>query len=184
MKELTLHYGSSLDAAIAKLQEAIQENPKEVFYIDFNGHKLTSDKTTDECYLEVVQCTRAEYKAKQEKQKDKYQKELEEHEAAIPRLTEEWIEKGKQFLQEKYWELWAKIVPIRLNDLYRGSELKATQEIIKILNKSQNLDEVFDEAEIMFEAQGHSGMSASLVLSMVASFHENGEEFKRRIRNL
>lgn len=51
----------------------------------------------------------------------------------------EWIEKGNKILDKKYHPLWAKIVPIRLKDLYRGFEPGACLDIVEQLNNGYGL---------------------------------------------
>ena len=64
-------------------------------------------------------------------------------------------------------------MPIRLDDLYQGMELKCCLDIVSELNKGCSLD----EAKTIIEGQGHSGMSFGLVCSMVKSFCDRGQEF-------
>ena len=85
----------------------------------------------------------------------------------------EWIEKGKEILDEKYHETWAKCVPVRLSDLYEGMELGATLDIVKELNAGYELKTV----KKIIEGQGHSGMSFDLVCLMVKAFCDRGSEF-------
>ena len=76
-------------------------------------------------------------------------------------------------LAPPYWKLWERMVPIRLDDLYHGMELGCTLEIVKILNSGGSLN----DAKKKIEDQGHSGMSFSLVCSMVRVLCDRGEEF-------
>lgn len=108
-----------------------------------------------------------------------YEQEVQKHQAAIPHLITEWIEKGKTILEEKYHELWAECVPIRLDDLYFGEELGACLDIVGPLNKGCTLE----EANTIIESQGHSGMSFALVCAMVASFCERGKDFVEYVKS-
>ena len=56
-------------------------------------------------------------------------------------MTKVWLEKGREVLAEDKWELWDKIVPIRLGDLYRGMELGNCLDIVTVLNNNGTLDE-------------------------------------------
>lgn len=96
-----------------------------------------------------------------------------EHENKIPELTKVWKAKGREILTEDKWELWDKIVPVRLGDLYQGIELGCCLEIVNILNKNGTLD----EAKEKIENQDHSGMSFKLVCAMVRDFSDRGNEF-------
>ncbi len=82
-------------------------------------------------------------------------------------------------MEEKYRELWAKCVPIRLNDLYQGMELSSCLDIVEQLNNGKQLKEV----KTLIKNQGHSGMSFGLVCSMVKSFCNRGEEFVNYVRS-
>lgn len=83
------------------------------------------------------------------------------------------MKKAKKILDEKYLELWNECVPIRLNDLYQGMELGNCLEIVEKLNKGES----FEKVKPLIENQGHSGMSFSLVCSMIKSFCDRGNEF-------
>ena len=149
-------------------------------YIDFNDHCLYSDEVTmNSAYLECLGKTKSEFEEVQRKWAEEYHRHKEEHEAAIPQLTEEWVAKGHEVLDSKYWEQWDKIVPIRLGDLYEGMELGNTLEIVEHLNSGGSLE---DADRIMRDEQDHSGMSASLVIAMVSEFCDRGKEFEKYMR--
>ncbi len=140
----------------------------------FNGQMLYSDvDDIDTAYKKITGKTKAEFDEARQKEHEKYEAEKKKHEEAIPELTKEWIEKGNEILALKYHETWAECVPIRLGDLYRGFELKATLDIVKELNAGCELE----VAKGIIEGQGHSGMSFGLVCSMVKSFCDRGAEF-------
>jgi len=110
---------------------------------------------------------------------EEYKAEEKRHKEAIPELTKEWIEKGNAILEKEFHETWAKCVPIRLGDLYRGMELGATLDIAKELNDGCELQ----KAKEIIEGQGHSVMSFGLVCSMVRLFSKRGEEFVNYARS-
>jgi hypothetical protein len=146
----------------------------------FNGQMLYSDiDDLDSAFKKVTGKTKAEFDAHCEKEHLEYEENQRKHKEAIPELTKEWIEKGNQILDEKYRELWAKCVPIRLGDLYRGMELKCCLDIVIELNNGCTLD----DAKAIIESQGHSGMSFSLVCSMVKGFCDRGVEFASYARS-
>ena len=149
-------------------------------YVDFNDHYLYSDEVTmDGAYMECIGKTKAEFDEDQRKWREEYNRHQAEHKAAIPQLTKEWIAKGHTILDSKYWERWDKIVPIRLGDLYEGMELGDTLEIVEHLNHAGSLE---DARKIMLDNQSHSGLSASLVISMVGEFCNRGKEFEEYMR--
>lgn len=150
----------------------------ELVFGTFNGHKLYSDTITmDSAYKEITGNTKREFDDYIKKQNQEYQIEKQEHINSIPEKSRLWMEKGREVLEESKWELWDKIVPIRLNDLYRGMELKYCLDIVEILNEG-----TLEEAKKEIENQGHSGMSFGLVCSMVKEFSPKGEEFVNFVR--
>ena len=170
-KEIEFDFGG-IDEAICMLQGYKERG--ELVFGEFNGQKLYSDiDNLDSAYLKITGKNKIDFDIEQKRWYDEFQEKKRKHQEAIPQLTIEWIDKGVAVLDEKYIEVWTKIVPIRLGDLYEGFELGACLEIVKPLNDGCT----FDEAKAIIEKQGHSGMSFSLVCSMVASFCDRGAEF-------
>ena len=161
--------GQSVESAVNELKKY-----KDLVCGSFNGHILYSDiDNMDSAYMKITGKTKAEFDEAERKRQEQHEEEERKHKESIPELTKEWIEKGENTLDEKYRELWNKCVPVRLNDLYRGFELGACLEIVKELNNGCELE----VAKAIIEKQGHSGMSFSLVCSMVKSFCDRGNEF-------
>ena len=166
------YIGSDIDSVVKNLIAARDKG--ELISTDFNGHTLYSDTVTlDGSYQEITGKTKAEFDKAQQEWRDDYERKEQEHKDKTPDLTEEWKQKGREILAETYWERWDKCVPVRLSDLYQGKELGCCLDIVKILNGGGTLDEAKKE----IEKQGHSGMSWSLVCSMVKSFCDRGQEF-------
>ncbi len=164
--------GISIESAIKELNRYKESGA--LFYGEFNGQKLYSDiDDLDSAYKKITGKTKAEFDEERKRENDNYKEEERKHKNAIPELTKEWIEKGNTILDEKYREKWAKCVPIRLDDLYRGMELGNCLDIVEQLNKGEELEKV----KPLIENQGHSGMSFGLVCSMVKSFCDRGGEF-------
>lgn len=175
--EIYFGAGESIESAIQYL-DRFKKRGKRVYGI-FNGQKLYSDiDDIDSAFKKITGKTKSEFYAEQKAGNDKYKEEQRKHKEAIPELTKEWIEKGNAILDSKYHEYWAKVVPVRLNDLYQGMELGATLDIVKELNSGCSLD----EAKAIIENQGHSGMSFSLVCAMVKSFCSRGQVFYNYVR--
>ena len=173
-REIQLMPGCSIEEAINELKS--QTN---LVCASFNGHILYSDADDiDSAYRKITGKSKTEYNEIAQENLDRYEAEKKNHEESIPKLTEEWIKKGNEVLDKKYHKLWAKIVPIRLKDLYRGMELGACLDIVKQLNIGCNLD----VAKNIIEKQGHSGMSFYLVCSMVKSFCDRGTDFVNYIK--
>ncbi len=150
----------------------------ELVYGEFNGQMLYSDiDDMDSAYKKITGITKKEFDVGRQKEADEYEQELCEHKEAIPKLTKEWIDKGEKTLDAKYHDLWAKAVPIRLDDLYQGMELGCCLDLVDALNKDYD----FEYAKDILDKQKHSGMSYGLVCSMVRSFCDRGKEFVRYI---
>jgi hypothetical protein len=176
-KKIEFCIGNSIDSAIEEL--ARYKERGELAYGEFNGHKLYSDTDDlDSAYKKITGKSKAGFDEAERIRREEYEAEEKRHKEAIPELTKKWIEKGKTVLDKKYHEQWNKCVPIRLGDLYRGMELGATLEIVKELNAGCDLQ----VAVSIIENQGHSGMSFSLVCSMVKSFCDRGLEFVGHIK--
>ena len=166
------YIGYDIDSTVRNLLMAQEKG--ELISTEFNGHMLYSDTVTlDGAYKEITGKTKAEFDKAQQEWREEYERKEQEHKAKIPELTKEWMENGREVLSSDKWAFWDKIVPIRLGDLYRGMELGASLEIIKILNT----DGTLDEAKKKIESQGHSGMSWGLVCSMVRALCDRGQEF-------
>lgn len=77
-----------------------------------------------------------------------------------------------------------KCVPIRLSDLYHGYELNCTLDIAKIMGDEEtDLESRMKKAYKVFNEEGHSGMSASLVMAMLREFSPYGNEISDAIKN-
>lgn len=174
-KEIEFGFGGNIESAIKELK-----SHNELVCGSFNGQMLYSDiDDLDSAYVKITGKTKAEFDEAERVRHEEYEEQKRKHKEAIPELTKEWIEKGNTILDEKYRELWAKCVPIRLGDLYRGMELGNCLEIVEQLNNGKTVEEV----KPLIENQGHSGMSFSLVCSMIKSFCDRGEEFVNYARS-
>lgn len=174
-REIEFSAGETIEEAVKELKRH-----KDLVCGTFNGQMLYSDiDDVDSAFKKITGRTKAEFDAEREKEHLEYEERKRKHKEAIPELTKEWIEKGKKILAEKYHETWAKCVPIRLDDLYEGMELKATLDIVEELNAGCELQ----TAKEIIEVQGHSGISFGLVCSMVKSFCDRGAEFASYARS-
>lgn len=176
-REIQFYFGS-IDSSIDVLNQYKERG--ELVYGEFNGQKLYSDiDDLDSAYKKITGKTKAEFDEAQRKRHEEYEEGERKHLEAIPELTKEWIKKGHAILDKQYHDTWEKCVPIRLGDLYHGMELGAMLEIVKQLNAGCELE----VAKKTISEQGHSGMSFSLVCSMVKSFCDRGSDFVSYVRN-
>lgn len=170
-----------IEFGFGNIEEAVKElkSHKDLVKGTFNGQVLYSDiDDMDSAYKKVTGSTKAEFDEARRLENVEYERQKKEHKEAIPQLTIEWIEKGNKILDKKHHKTWAKCVPIRLGDLYRGIELGNCLEIVEQLNKGAELEKV----KPLIEDQGHTGMSFGLVCSMVREFADRGEEFVKYAR--
>lgn len=172
--------GRHLDDIISELLEARLREQN--VYCIFNGYILYSDTISeDDAYLAIYDCTKEEKEEQDRIKADlrkkyiaKNKRENKAHEAKIPQLTKEYIEKAKEILDPQYMASWIECVPIRLKDLYKGMELQATLDLVKLLNN----DRPFDEVKEALRNQSHSGMSEYLVKLMLIEFCNRGNQFR------
>jgi hypothetical protein len=173
-RKIEFSAGKNIESAVKELK-----SHNDLVCGTFNGQTLYSDvDDVDSAYKKITGKTKADFDAKMETDNERYKDEERKHKEAIPELTKEWVEKGKAILAEEYHQLWEECVPIRLGDLYRGMELGACIAIIKELNAGCEIE----VAKGIIEGQRHSGMSFSLVCSMVKSFCNRGAEFVSYVR--
>lgn len=145
----------------------------------FNGVTLYSDTVTmDDAYKQVTGRTYAEFKADEKRWFDESERKEREWKEKLNKAAEFWKESGRNTLDKEYWDEWDKIVPIRLEDLYKGMELGSTLEIVDALNNGCDME----EAKKIIKNQGHSGLSYLLVCAMVKEFCKRGEEFANYVR--
>lgn len=174
--EIEFGFGD-IDKAIEQLKPYKEKGV--LVFGTFNGQNLYSDiDDLDSAYLKITGKNKADFDLEQERWYEERKEEERKHKEAIPQLTIEWIARGNEVLDKKYHELWAKCVPVRLDDLYQGLELGACLDIVKPLNEGCTLD----EAKSIIKSQGHSGMSFSLVCAMIKSFCDRGDEFVSYIK--
>lgn len=171
-REIEMQPRSNLESVVYTLLAA-KARGEHVFF-DFNGHILHSDTVSmDSAYMEVMGCTKAEHDQKMNELSEKSKKE----QNAVEQKTKEsiplWIERGKALIfPEKYAE-WEQCVQTRATDLYHGTDLDSALEIMEALNKGVSME----EAKKIFDSQGHSGMSGTIVKNIIFAFSSKGPEF-------
>lgn len=183
MKEIEFYPGESIDSAWKKLLKESAECEDTCFGM-FNDHEIRSTDTLDEAYMKIMGKTKGEYEKEMQDWRDEYKRKEEEHKASIPGLVPGYCEKARGVILEDQYEYWDKIVPIRLGDLYHGTELDCTLELCKIMrDESLTYEQRIRKAYDAFMDQGHSGMSASLVASMLRTFCPGGVELADAVMN-
>ncbi len=178
MNQIDFNVGATLDEAYLVLQENAP------CYGKFNCHILYSTDSLDDIYIRVTGKTKQEFDEYQRQQLEIHEKEEAEFKARIPKLIEEYKERARGIIPRESLELWDKVVPVRLGDLYHGMELDCWLDLISILNdESKSKDDRFKECLRLFIKQGHSGTSAWFVRSGLCRFHNLGRELADYIWN-
>lgn len=174
MREIMFECGATIDECVDKISKYKNGD----VYGNFNGKKFYPDTTIDEAYLLVTGLTKKDKEARDIKDKEEYEKKQKEFKNSIPELTKDYINKAKGLIKEDTADYWAKIVPIRLSDLYNGMELGNMLEIAEPLKKG----DLITAKEILI-GQCHSGMSHGLICSMIREFCFNGDKFVDLIKD-
>jgi hypothetical protein len=183
MKEIEFLPGDSIDTAWKGLLKASAECGDTCFG-EFNGKEIRSTDTLDEAYMKILGMTKSEYEKEMQDWRNDYERREKEHKDNIPNLIPIYREKARGVILEDQYEYWDKIVPIRLDDLYHGMELDATLDLCKIMrDESMSYDERLKKAYDTFMDQGHSGMSAGLVASMLRTFCPDGHDLADAVMN-
>lgn len=175
MKEIEMYPGINIDYAYEQLKKYKQETGEDCF-CKFNDKELYSSETLDEMYLKVTRKTKAKFDKDLQDEYNEYLRKEAEFHVKIPQLIIKYRQRARGIIPDKNLEYWDKIVPIRLNDLYKGIELDCLLEIISELNTDKPKEERFKNCLQMFIKQGHSGMSASLMFSGLCRFHDLGAQ--------
>lgn len=183
MKEIEILAGSSIEGAWEELRKCANEN-NEVCKCSFNGNELYSSDTLDEAYKKVTGKTKAEFDKAQQEWLDDYNRREEEFKATIPSKSEEYKNRARGLILSDKYELWDKIVPIRLGDLYNGMELEQTLQACEIMRDEKlSYEKRLRKAYKVFMDCGHSGMSAALTASMYKEFVPNGIDLADAVMN-
>ena len=183
MREVEFYPGQDInDAWKSLLEESIKTG--EVCYGKFNDTEIRSTDSLDDAYMKIMGKTKAEYEKEMQDWRDEWDRHKEEHKSRIPELSEVYKKAARGVIREDQYEYWDKIVPIRLGDLYEGMELGSTLDLCKIMrDESLSYDERLRKAYDEFNNQGHSGMSAGLVASMLRTFCPDGEDLADAVMN-
>ena len=172
LNKIEFSAGQNIESAYRDLQEYAPS------YGEFNDHTIYSYETLDEIFQKIVGMTRDEFYKYAKEKEEKRQQELKTYKERIPELITYYKDKARGIIPENKLKYWDRIVPIRLNDLYRGMELQCLLDIITILNdENKTKEDRFNNCYDLFYKQGHSGTSGMIVLSGLKQLHPLGYEF-------
>jgi len=181
MKEIEFYPGDTIENAWKTLLKESAEC-EDTCFGKFNDHEILSTDTLDEAYIKIMGKTKGQYNKEMQDWRDEYERKEKEHKDSIPSLIPVYCERARGVILEDQYDYWDKIVPIRLGDLYHGMELDCTLDLCKIMrNESISLEERIEKAKEAFDNQGHSGMSAGLVFSMIKAFCPHGKQVVEKI---
>ena len=170
--EVTKFY-NHFDDAVKILIEANKngDNVK----IQFNGTNLYACeiKTPDDAYLKYMNMTKKEYDEKENRDRIEYEKREELKKAEAIKNMPQWIEQGKELILPQFEQEWAKTVESFINSPYSGGLVKDALTLMQMLKDGKPINEILE----VFENQGHSGFSASMVESVLLNYTEKGHEF-------
>jgi hypothetical protein len=169
-----------IDTMHTTLHMCKTDYPDQKFYVDFNGIYFLSDDedlTVDFMYQTITGENRREHKEKQTKSMAAQRTRDVERQLFTTKRISDFIKAGLKILPETLWEDWIDLVPMRVSDLYNGCDLEWFIELHLLLSSS-----TFEHCKMVFETQGHSGMSASIVFQMLEKFTPNGKDFVKFLK--
>ena len=148
---------------------------------DFNGRIFYSDTITmDDAYLKVTGYTKDEFDRAVEAEHQRALEEERQYKARLPELKAHYIEAGQALIAEDKWSEWERCVDIRLGGLYKGADLEASLELMTQLSNGMD----FADVRETLNDQDHSGASYGIVVSIVRSFSDQGEEFSDFLKGI
>lgn len=183
MKEVIFYPGDTIDSAWKKLLKESAEC-EDTCFGKFNDREILSTDTLDEAYVKIIGKTKEQSDKEIQDWRNERERKEKEHKDNIPALVPLYCERARGVILEDQYDYWDKIVPTRLEDLYHGMELGCTLDLCEIMrDESISYDKRLRKAYKAFMDQGHSGMSASLVASMLKVFCPDGEDLADAVMN-
>ena len=172
--EVPFAAGMSIDSAYGHLKE-VEANwhGKVKTFGMFNEVEINSDMTLDECYIAITGGTKEAFDRRRAEEHEKYLKHKEEHMKRVPALCAEYLETAKKtgLVDPEKLEAFELCLPAQVASMYEGYQITSMFEINKILVENQNdPDKAIKLATELFDNQGHSGFSASIVASLVREY--------------
>ena len=88
-----------------------------------------------------------------------------------------WIEEGKKYIDESKWWDWEKYVDSSDRSLYHWADIDATLELLKMIDNWESWEDV----QMAFDDQDHSGSSYRIVRSRVVYFSKKWKEADNKL---
>lgn len=166
MRKYEPRVGETIDQAY---QMMVQEKDKhnEECMCHFNGKELTTEMTLDECYLAVIGKTKAEVQEELREAEGAFKRRREEFLSHVQEYIDANIERARGLVSEEDFEDYKEVADVRFRDIYEGMEMNALLDILEVY---RDTDGDIDSCKRLFDAQGHSGMSAQLTAALADKF--------------
>ena len=84
----------------------------------------------------------------------------------VPMLAQQYIDKGQALIPEDKMEEWQEYVNTSVRSMYEGADIEASLTLLQALEDGVALNDIRQ----MFNDQGHSGHSASIVATVIEQF--------------
>ena len=169
-----------IDGLHAVIHQFKTDHPDKKGFAKFNEKYFFTDDehlTIDDLYLAITGETRLQRQYKLHNSFIESQKRETIERACCCKKISSFIWQGLSVLAPEHHEEWIILVPLRVMDMYHGFELESFLALHNELELS-----TFEKAKDIFELQGHSGMSASIVFQMLEKFTPNGKDFVKFLK--
>lgn len=167
-REVVIEWGNTIQNALNKLKQLSNLYDNEIeYYCKFNGYELTSSMTLNDATMLVAGVN-------EETLNDLYKQLSNTIDTPKFDIIKDYRSRARGIIREDKLKQWDDIVPIRVDDIYNGSELGSTLTLVKMLDID---DASFTVVKAEFISQNHSGISTNLMFQLLKEFSIYGEEF-------
>ena len=153
----------------------------EVVCADFNGKEMRSDEFIEDFYFRYYGRSKAAVEAEIEAELEESRRTLAYREKHLPERAEELKAMARGIVVWHQLPYWDKTVDDNITKYYYGYEFEAALGLIKILSSDKPWAERQSEAKILFDKQGHSGVTGACTLNLVTRFVDGGRKFAHSI---
>ncbi len=182
MQEIKLNPGQTVEDAFRQMR-GYKKRTGEDCFVKFNNRTLYSYDSKSTCYIKLTGMSKKEYDRVIKEDIRKYKKKKRRFQSRISKLIKVYKKKARGIIAEEYLEVWDNAVPIRLEDIYHGLDLKCMLELVQVLNREDPEEDRFKACKELLESQDHSGWSYHLVSKSLALIHKDGEKFVEYLKN-
>lgn len=175
--------GKDLETIAKGLLELKRQNKNVLVVLDVKTARYGSEQiclyskfdTLDDMFIKVTGKTYKEYQ--ELKEKGQLPEEIEARLYSIDyEMANKFYKQGEAMIYPQKKKDWAKCVDTRMNDVYAGSDLPISLEIMESLKNND-----FAKAKEQFYEPNLSGSAAFMIEKTLIRFSENGPKFYRWI---